>query len=312
MPRVLYVLRPCLFAVCVVLVPQAVEGADATEGEMYNLANLYGAGYRVLGFSHFGDGVAGGSLHGYEKNGLTEFAKALIMRAEHIGMVIDLAHASDKMLYEALAIMKKPFFYSHTGAYGVHKNSRTLPDRDLRKIALKGGVIGVGFFESATGGRDIQAIVDTIKYIRDKAGIDHVAIGSGWDGRNSMPAGLDAAGMWRITDALMKDGSFSDEDIEKIMEGNALRVLFKAMRPKLKPGDVNPDMYKLYRVPKGVSVPGLAASESIEVDDFTLDVKTLPSFFTVSDDADESEPESVGEIDEGSTDDMHEEHPELR
>lgn len=269
---------------------------------MHNLANLYGAGYRVLGLSHFGDGVAGGSLHGNEKKGLTPFAEALIMRAEHIGMVIDLAHASDKMLYEALKIMKKPFFYSHTGAYGVHKNHRTLPDRDLRKIALKGGVIGVAFFESATGGRGIQAIVDTIKYIRDKAGIDHVAIGSGWDGRNSMPAGLDAAGMWRVTDALMKDGSFSDQDIEKIMEGNALRVLFAAMRPKLKPGDVNPDMYKLYRVPKGVKLPEIEASETIEVNDFNIDVKSLPAFFTVDDDIDESEEDSVKEIDEGSLD----------
>ena len=290
---------------------QAVEGADATEGEMYNLANLYGAGYRVLGLSHFADGVAGGSLHGYEKLGLTDFSKALIERAEHIGMVIDLAHASDKMLYEALTIMKKPFFYSHTGAYGVHKNSRTLPDRDLRKIALKGGVIGVGFFESATGGRGIDAIIQTIKYIRDKAGIDHVAIGSGWDGRNSVPVGLDAAGMWRITDALMKDGSFSKEDIEKIMEGNALRVLFKAMRPRLKPGDVNPDMYKLYRVPKGVSLPGIDAGDTVEVNDFTVDVRTLPPMFTVSDDIDDDEQESPGEIDEGSTgDDMYEEHPD--
>ena len=165
------------------------------------------------------------------------------MRAESLGMILDFTHLSDLALKDALQIVTKPFFYSHTGAFKHAKSYKSLPDKDIRAIAKKRGLIGVSFDAQATGGESIQDIVDNIKYIAKVAGAGNVALGSGWDGLAGMPAGLDAAGMWRITDALLKDGTFDHSEIEAIMGGNALMAMYEALREPLRVGDVNEDMY---------------------------------------------------------------------
>ena len=165
------------------------------------------------------------------------------MRAQSLGMILDFTHMSDSALAEALKLVTKPFFYSHTGAFKHAQSHKSLPDRDLRAIARKGGVIGVSYDVQSTGGKRIQDIIENIKYIANVAGVEHVALGSGWDGLSSVPADLDAAGIWRITDALLKDGTFSGGEIDAIMGGNAARVIYQSLREQLKPGDVNKDMY---------------------------------------------------------------------
>ena len=238
----------------------AIEGAGALEGDEHKLGNLYMEGYRIFAPGHFRDNEATGSLQGKKKLGLSDFGKALIIRSELIGMVLDLAHMSDKALHEALELVTKPFFYSHTGAFGANRNALALPDKDLRAIARKGGVVGVGFYKEATGGTGVEDIVRNIMYVARVAGWEHVALGSGWDGRHAMPAGLDAAGTWRITELLMREG-VGEGEIRGVMGDNVLRVLDAAMKAPLKPGDINPDMYKLYEVPEGRTLPGIDMSK---------------------------------------------------
>jgi microsomal dipeptidase-like Zn-dependent dipeptidase len=89
-------------------------------------------------------------------------------------------------------------------------------------VAKTGGLIGIGFWETATCGRDAAAIARAISYAANLIGIDHVALGSDFDGAVTQP--FDATGMPLITEALMKQG-FSPEEIAKIMGGNVVRFL---------------------------------------------------------------------------------------
>ncbi|MEO8630392.1 MAG: membrane dipeptidase [Betaproteobacteria bacterium] len=200
----------------------ALEGAHALEGDLANLDVLFDAGFRVMAPSHLFDSDVGGSASGVDKGGLTQLGRDWVKRMEDKRMIIDLAHASARTLDDVLAIASRPIIVSHTGVAGTCDNNRNLTDAQLRRIAHSGGLIGVGFWETATCGRDVAAIVKAIRYAVDVAGVDAIALGSDWDGYVATP--IDASQLARVTDALVKD-RFSEPQIEKIMGGNAIRLL---------------------------------------------------------------------------------------
>jgi len=137
-------------------------------------------------------------------------------------MVLDLAHASPATIDDALAVAARPVVVSHTGVRGVADNIRNLTDEQMRGVAATRGVIGIGFWPTACGGDDAAAIVRSIRYAVSIAGVDHVGLGSDFDGAVSVP--FDATGMVQVTDALLDDG-FSATSIGLIMGGNVLRLL---------------------------------------------------------------------------------------
>jgi len=141
-------------------------------------------------------------------------------------MLIDLAHASPQTIDDVTAIATRPVVISHTGVKAVCDNNRNLPDKQLLEVAKTGGVVGIGFWQTATCGNDATAIAATIRYVADKIGVDHVGLGSDFDGAVTTP--FDASGMVLVTEALMKQG-FSEEDIKKIMGENDLRVLHEVL-----------------------------------------------------------------------------------
>lgn len=199
-----------------------IEGAHALDGKLENVDVLFDAGFRMMSPSHFFDNEVGGSAHGVEKYGLTELGKNVIRRMESKGMLVDIAHASTKTIDDMLAIVTKPVVVSHTGVRGTCDNQRNLTDDQLRRIAATGGVIGIGFWDTAVCGEDAKAVGKAIRYAVNIAGIDHVGLGSDFDG--SVKAPFDTSGDALITEALIAEG-FSDADIEKIMGGNVVRVL---------------------------------------------------------------------------------------
>jgi membrane dipeptidase len=121
-----------------------------------------------------------------------------------------------------LAVATRPLVVSHTGVRGTCDNNRNLSDEQLRAIAVKGGLIGVGFWEAATCGKDAKAVARAIQHAVRVAGVDHIALGSDFDGAVSMP--FDTTGLVLITEALLEEG-FSESDVEKIMGGNLIRFL---------------------------------------------------------------------------------------
>ena len=203
-----------------------VEGAHVLEGELGNVAKLFDAGVRIMAPTHFFDNAVGGSAHGVKKGGLTDLGRQMIAEMEARGMLLDLAHASPALIRDALAIASRPVIVSHTGVKGTCDNLRNLSDDEVRAVAATGGVVGIGYWKTAVCGEDAAAIVRAIRYTTDLVGVDHVALGSDFDG--AVPVPFDTTGLALITEALLEDG-FSDEDIAKIMGENASRVFAQTL-----------------------------------------------------------------------------------
>jgi microsomal dipeptidase-like Zn-dependent dipeptidase len=199
-----------------------VEGAHALDGDLAGLDALAEAGVRMIGLTHFFDNDLGGSAHGVAKGGLTAKGRELIRRMEARGVLLDLAHASPALLADAVAAATRPVVVSHSGVRGTCDNARNLSDDQLRAVAATGGIVGIGFWKTAVCGEDAGAIARAVRHAAEVAGIEHVALGSDFDGAVTTP--FDAAGIAAVTDALLASG-LSEPEIEKVMGGNALRVL---------------------------------------------------------------------------------------
>jgi microsomal dipeptidase-like Zn-dependent dipeptidase len=199
-----------------------LEGSHALEGDIENLDRFYEAGYRIMGLVHLFDNEVGGSTHGISRGGLTEFGRRVVRRMDEMSMTVDLAHASTRLIVDALETAARPVVVTHTGVLGTCDTPRNLADDDVRRIAEAGGVIGIGFWKTAVCGTDTGAIVRAIHYVADLVGVDHVALGSDFDGAVKTP--FDASGLSHLTGSLIEDG-FSRDEIGRIMGGNALRLL---------------------------------------------------------------------------------------
>src|SRR5215468_9725896 len=199
-----------------------LEGSHALEGDVNNLDRLYDAGFRMIGLAHFFDNEMAGSAHGVEKYGLTDKGRELLKRMEEKKVFVDLAHASPKTIDDVLSMATRPVIISHTGVKGTCNNTRNLSDDQLRAIGRNGGIVGVGFWDTAVCGRDAAAIAKAIRYTVNAIGVDHVALGSDYDGAVEEP--FDTTGDVQITDALLREG-FKEDEIRKIMGENVIRTL---------------------------------------------------------------------------------------
>ena len=194
-----------------------VEGAQVLEGKLENVDVMFEAGIRMMSPAHFFDSEIGGSAHGLAKGGLTPLGREVIKRMESLGMLVDLAHASSQTIDDTLAIATRPLVVSHTGVRGTCDNQRNLSDDQLRRIAAKGGLIGIGYWETAVCGKDTAAIARAIRHGVAVAGIEHIALGSDFDGAVVEP--FDTTGLPMVTQALIQEG-FTAEDVARIMGGN--------------------------------------------------------------------------------------------
>ena len=206
----------------------SIEGLQDIEGKIDNLDKLYAAGFRMAGLAHFFDNDIAGSMHGVKKGGLTPLGRAVVARTEKLGMVVDVAHASHQTVAEVIAMARRPIVSSHGGVQATCKVNRNLTDDEIRGIAKTGGVIGIGYWDAAICSNKPEDAAKAIAYVRDLVGIDHVGLGSDFDG--AVTTGFDASQVAAITQALI-DRGFSDDDIRKVMGGNVIRVLTAGMVP---------------------------------------------------------------------------------
>jgi len=204
----------------------AIEGLHALEGEIAHLDTLIDAGYRMMSPTHLHDNALGGSSTGLEKGGLTDFGRQVVRRMERRNVIIDLAHASDAAIRDVLALTERPVVVSHTGVRATCPSPRNLSDAQIRAIAAQGGVIGVGFWERAVCGSRPRDIARAMRHVADQVGVEHVALGSDFDGTVTVP--FDATGLPHLTAALLESG-FTPEDIQKIMSGNIIRFLHETL-----------------------------------------------------------------------------------
>jgi membrane dipeptidase len=204
----------------------SIEGAHALDGELANVALLSQAGYRIFGLVHFGDNAFAGSAHGIERHGLTPLGRELVARLEASSIVVDVAHASPPTIDDVLAVAAGPVIASHTGVAATCLSVRNLGDDQVRAIAASGGVVGIGFWPTATCGLDATAIARAIAHAVDVGGPTHVALGSDFDGAPGIP--FDASGLALVTDALLATG-LPEETIRLVMGENVLELLGRVL-----------------------------------------------------------------------------------
>ena len=200
----------------------AIEGAHALDDDLANVERLDTAGFRMVGLVHFFDNAFGGSAHGVARGALTGAGRELIRELEGRRIVVDVAHASAATIDDVLAVATRPVIASHTGVRACAHHDRNLSDAQLRGIAATGGLVGIGFWPTASGGDDAASIARSIAHAVAVVGADHVALGSDFDGAVGTP--FDVSGMAVLTAALLAHG-LDEATIATVMGGSAIRLL---------------------------------------------------------------------------------------
>jgi len=210
----------------------SAEGLQTLEGERGNLKKLYASGMRMAGLVHFFDNELAGSMHGIEKGGLTDFGRTIVRDMESMGMIVDIAHSSHATVADILKMAKRPVVSSHGGVQAVCGVNRNLTDAEIKGVAATGGIIGLGYWDGAMCDTDPATVARAVKHVRNLVGIEHVALGSDFDG--AVTTRFDTSGVVQITQALM-DAGFTEAEIRAVMGLNALRVIKAGLVPLSKP-----------------------------------------------------------------------------
>jgi len=245
-----------------------IEGGVAIDNGFAELRAFHQLGARYMTLTHnktldWVDAATGERRHG----GLTEFGEAVVREMNRLGMLIDISHVSAETMADALRVSQAPVIASHSNAFALCPVPRNVPDDMLAAVKENGGVVMVnfysgflvpGYFEKsraakaeirknhpdeeerakalaewfqndASGVRGtIATVADHVDHIVKVAGIDHVGVGSDFDGIDSWPVGLeDVSDFPRLTEELLRRG-YSESDVHKILGGNVLRALREA------------------------------------------------------------------------------------
>ena len=216
----------------------AVEGGHVLEGRWENLERLYHWGVRSLTLTHFvNNDIATSAFDPRRKlagqNGLTPLGRKVVTKMNALGMIIDLAHSSERAFWQVMELTKHPVVVSHTGVRRFVPWEICLSDEQIRAIAQNGGVVGI-ILSSLWLKRfqlvaDIGDLVDNILYVCGLVGVDHVGIGSDFNGTPPIRRVETAGDLPRIG-ACLSEAGLSDHDVAQIMGGNFLRLFKQVVR----------------------------------------------------------------------------------
>ena len=149
-----------------------------------------------------------------------------------VGMMVDLSHAAESSFYQAIETSRTPIVCSHSSARALCDHPRNLTDDQLRALAASGGVVQTCLYDGflrKEGGATVDDAVRHIKHMVNVAGIDHVGIGTDFDGDGGIIGCADASEVINLTRRLIAEG-FSETDIEKLWGGNFLQVMSKVQK----------------------------------------------------------------------------------
>lgn len=229
-----------------IVLVHSIEGAHTLDGNLSNLDRFFELGVSYMTLAHFYENGVAPPVFPFPEDmqalgcfrerrdltlGLTGLGEQVVERMKELGMLIDVTHCTPVARQHVYNIVqeKAPLLATHVGTYEINPNPYNISDDEARLIADSGGLIGVIFMNywlaPYTRKRGIDFVVQTIQHFVDVAGIDHVGIGSDFDGFTDPPDDLkDASYLPFLTQRLVAEG-FTDVDIHKLLGGNALRVL---------------------------------------------------------------------------------------
>ena len=247
-----------------------IEGGHAIENSLGAVRAFADLGVRYMTLTHWetidwADAATDSAKH----DGLTPFGEQVVLEMNRLGMLVDLSHVSDATMMDALRVSRAPVFYSHSSARALANHVRNVPDSILRIVGQKGGVVMVnfnpGFVSEAVRlyGDSVQAWVralgaagadsvtradslkawtargpratlkqaaDHIEHIRDVAGVDHVGLGSDFDGITDVPVGLEDVSKFPDLVAELLRRGWSEADVRKVVGLNCLALMRAAER----------------------------------------------------------------------------------
>ena len=211
-----------------------VENGIGIGTDLGRVRQLKQLGVKYITLCHTYDNqICNSSTHTSDPGkGLTAFGKKLVAEMNREGILIDLSHASEGTFWDVIKRSRQPVFCSHSGARALCDNDRNITDDQLRALAKNGGVIqtvAYGGFLRKDGNATIDDFVRHIHHMVEVAGIDHVGIGTDFDGGGGIPGLQSDSDMINVTMRLIEMG-YSDADLAKILGGNFFRVMSEVER----------------------------------------------------------------------------------
>jgi membrane dipeptidase len=216
-----------------------MEGGHAIENSLGALRAFFDLGVRYMTLTHGGtidwlDSATDVAMH----DGLTPFGAEVVREMNRLGMLVDLSHVSPKGMSDVLDVTEAPVIFSHSSARALTDHPRNVPDNILRRMPENGGVVMVTFVPSfvseevrtyqgpqADSPRATLAdVADHIFYVREVAGVDHVGIGSDFDGISSTPVGLEDVSTYPALLEELSRRRWTEEELRKLVGENLLRV----------------------------------------------------------------------------------------
>ena len=212
-----------------------IENGLALEGKLENLQHFANRGVVYITLCHNGDNDICDSARGSNThNGVSDFGEQVIREMNRLGIVVDLSHGGEKSFYDALDISSQPIVCSHSSSRALCDHPRNLTDDQMRALAAKGGVaqttIYHGFLK-ADGEATILDVMAHLDHAIDVMGIDHVGLGTDFDGDGGVRGLADSSELINFTRQLLAR-RYSEQDIQKIWGGNFMRVMAHVQNSK--------------------------------------------------------------------------------
>ena len=207
-----------------------IEGGHVIENSLGALRAFYRAGVRYMGLTHFSNtDWADSSTDEVVNDGLSPFGEEVVREMNRMGMLVDLAHTSPATMSDALNLVEAPVIFSHAGAQALADHPRNVPDSILRRLTENGGVVMQVFYPPYISVDDsvasISDVADHIEHIRTVAGINHVGIGSDFDGIPTYVEGLEDVSTFPALFMELARRGWTDQELSKLAGENLLRVM---------------------------------------------------------------------------------------
>ena len=213
-----------------------IENGLALESDINNVKHFANRGIVYITLCHNGDNDICDSARGSNThNGVSEWGEKVIKEMNAQGVMVDLSHAAEKSFYDALDISSTPIVCSHSNCKSLCDHPRNLTDDQLRKLAQKGGVAQITLYHGFVCKDGEATILDAMKHLEHAIsimGIDHVGLGTDFDGDGGIRGLANSSELMNFTIELMRR-RYSIEDMEKIWGGNWLRVMKQVQASKL-------------------------------------------------------------------------------
>ena len=212
-----------------------IENGHALDGKIENLHHFAQRGIVYMTLCHNGDNDICDSARGCTTHhGVSAFGQQVIHDMNRLGIMVDLSHASEKSFYDALEISEQPIVCSHSSCRALCDHPRNLTDEQMRALAAKGGVMQVTLYNGflvKDGDATIEDAMRHLEHAIDVMGINHVGLGTDFDGDGGIRGLANSSELIQFTRQLMAR-RFSEQDIQKIWGGNFLRVMQQVQNAK--------------------------------------------------------------------------------